>query len=313
MIGVRLTKGEVWIRDEEWEEWVRSGRISPESWVNTSGSSTGAWQRAGDLEIYQRLRPDLGDPRSQPKLYPKEILDRDGSGELVPAVPGLEPPYEPPGLGSVIFPRKGFSATEGFILANLVVFGALLFMWKENYGTELRSVMERWYDFVSKGQFLYVFPTMFMHANPRHLFFNMASLLAFCAGVEYLYGRWRAVGGYILTGLGAAALSFSQKTYPIISVGSSGAIFGFAGIMVIFLIRFYRRFNERQKWKTRRIYVPILVLLIVPSILRADGWAHLGGFATGIIVGLFLPPGERIRKAFRREDPSGQMSTDLSG
>jgi membrane associated rhomboid family serine protease len=314
MIGIRLTKGEVWIREGEWAEWVLTGRVTSETWVNVSGASTGPWQRAGDLDIYRRLRPELGDPDSEPKLYPEEILARGpGVIEPVPRAPDLEEPYEPPGLGSVIFPRQGLSATEGLVLGNLIVFGVLLFLWRQDYGTELRATMERWYGFVSQGQLLYVFPTLFMHADPKHLFFNMASLLATCAGVEYLFGRWRAVGGYLLTGLGGAALSFSQKTYPIISVGASGAIFGLAGIMVLFLIRFYRYFTERQKWKTRRIYVPLLVLFIVPSIFQADGWAHLGGFIAGLVVGAFLPPGQRIRLAFHREDPGEEIPSSPSG
>jgi rhomboid protease GluP len=293
MIGIRLTKGEVWIREEEWPEWVRSRRVSAETWVHVGNPGEGRWTRAGDLEIFRRLRPDLD--ASGERLYPEDIL---GEAAAFEPEPRAEPAFEPPGLGSVVLPRKGFSATELLVIVNLIVAAVMVALWKQDYGPELWKMASGWYERVVAGHYYYFVPTMFMHAGPRHLLLNMASLLATCAGVEYLFGARRAVLGYLLTGLGGALLSFWHKSGPPLSVGASGAIFGFAGMLLVFLVRFYRRFSDRQKWKTRRIYIPLLVLFIVPSILQADGWAHLGGFATGLLVGLIVPAATRILRAF---------------
>jgi membrane associated rhomboid family serine protease len=55
-----------------------------------------------------------------------------------------------------------------------------------------------------------------------------------------------------------------------------------------------KRFGRRQRWKTIRIYIPIMVLAVVPSIFGGDFFTHLGGFVAGCAVGAILPPGPRI-------------------
>jgi membrane associated rhomboid family serine protease len=231
----------------------------------------------------------------------------------VPA-PFISEPRAPeptlPSLGAVVFPRAGFSSTESLVLLNLVVAGVLMFLWKENYRVELMHLLRQWFAKVDHGSYQYAVPTIFMHADPKHLFMNMASLLASSAAVEYLFGRWKAVAGYVITGLGGAALSFVNRSGPPISIGASGAIFGFAGLLTIFLVRHYRNLTVRQKWKTRRIYAPLLVLLFLPSLFHADGWAHLGGLGTGLALGLIFPPSRWIREHMRWSSRPPQRPPD---
>jgi rhomboid protease GluP len=135
---------------------------------------------------------------------------------------------------------------------------------------------------------------MFLHASPGHLLFNMLALLASGSVTEYFYGRWRVLICYLICGFLGAALSLALRPKPVLSVGASGAIFGLYGLALLFLLRHMRRFNRRQRWKTLRIYIPIMVLAIVPSIFGGDFYTHLGGFVAGCGIGAFLPPGPRI-------------------
>ena len=225
----------------------------------------------------------MEDPAVSERTYPSEFLAQ-AAGRT-------------PSFGSVIFPRRGFSMTEGLVLANIAVAALMLLLWKGEYADQLGLLVLRWYPAAARGNIACLLATLFIHAGPRHLLLNMASLLAVSSAVEYLFGGRRTLAAYLLTGLGGAVLSMIRHRGPVLSVGASGAIFGLAGVLAVFLLRFHRRLPEAQRWKTRRIYAPLMVLLFLPSLFQADGWAHLGGLGSGILLGLLLGPAERIRRA----------------
>jgi len=135
---------------------------------------------------------------------------------------------------------------------------------------------------------------MFLHANPGHLLFNMLALLASGSVTEYFYGRWKVLFSYLICGFLGATFSLLLRPKPVLSVGASGAIFGLYGLALVFLLRHMRRFSRRQRWKTVRIYIPIMALAVVPSIFGGDFYTHLGGFVAGCAIGAFLQPGPRI-------------------
>jgi len=43
------------------------------------------------------------------------------------------------------------------------------------------------------------------------------------------------------------------------------------------------------------VYVPLFILILLPVLVNADVHAHVGGFGCGLVVGLLLPPHQRIR------------------
>lgn len=153
---------------------------------------------------------------------------------------------------------------------------------------------------------------MFLHATPQHVFFNVIALLASGSVVEYFYGRGKMLAGYILAGYGGAALSFFARPKPLLSVGASGAIFGLYGLCLLLLLRHFHRFSVRQKWKTLRIYIPILVLAVVPAIFGGDFYSHLGGFLTGCVIGIFMPPGPRIEFLYQAAEIPPSPATSPS-
>lgn len=201
-----------------------------------------------------------------------------------------------PTLRDVLFPKQGFSATEFLIALNLAVALVLFLVWKGDYQSNLRSWVESWWASVRVDRaYGWWLPTIFLHAGPGHLARNMIALLAASGAVEFLIGSRWAIVAYLITGLGAAAVSYLGHAAPPLSVGASGAIMGLFGCIVTFLIRRRREFNYAQQWKVWRVYVPLFVLFLLPIIANADVHAHAGGFACGLVLGLWLRPHPRVR------------------
>jgi membrane associated rhomboid family serine protease len=292
MIGLRWVSDEgpgepttsvLWIEDHELEAWVRSGRIGPDTWVWAGPWSGGGWKRADDLEVYHLFRTE-----------PQPDADRTIS------------------LRDTIFPARGLSATEALVLVNIGVSAVLLALWREGYTTELWQTMAYWWArLATDGQYWRWIPTLVIHADAGHLMRNLAALLVMTGGVEAFYGRLRTWLFYLVTGLAGAAVSFWGHGGPPLSVGASGAIFGLAGVLTGFLVRHARSFNERQRWKARRVYAPLILVLVPPSLFQADWQAHLGGYLAGVILGLVVSLGPAGRRLFGLEqatEPSN--STD---
>lgn len=207
-----------------------------------------------------------------------------------------DPPTRPSSnFGEILFPRRGVSATEFLLAANLLVAAVLLVVWGDGYRTHLRQWMQDgWHAVSAEGDYVRFLPTLFLHVDFRHLAANMVSLLAASGAVEFLAGgRW-ALGTYLVTGLAAAVTSYLDRGGPPLSVGASGAVFGLLGCTVAFLVRRRHMFNYAKRWKVWRVYIPLFILVFLPALANADVSAHAGGFASGLILGAVIPPHPRV-------------------
>lgn len=134
--------------------------------------------------------------------------------------------------------------------------------------------------------------TMFLHASPLHLFFNMFILWMFGLEVANMWGTKRFILFYLLCGLGASALhtaitAMNGGGAP--AVGASGAI---SGVVVAFAMLFPNRIillffflPMKAKWAAL-FYVAMDLYLGIQS-TPGDNiahFAHLGGAITGFIL-----------------------------
>jgi rhomboid protease GluP len=129
---------------------------------------------------------------------------------------------------------------------------------------------------------------VFLHGSLLHIAFNMWVLMDFGPQVEEMYGSARYFFIYVATGIGGYFLS---SVFGHFAVGGSGAILGLCG--VIFAVTAGSRSISHQMLRSRvvrlLIYIVVIAILPVGGFLGGiDNLAHLGGFASGFILGKIM-------------------------
>ncbi|HEV7674165.1 MAG TPA: rhomboid family intramembrane serine protease [Candidatus Angelobacter sp.] len=184
-----------------------------------------------------------------------------------------------------------FPATTTLVTINSLVFigmvltggslqsfsGELLIHWGGNYGPLTIS-----------GEYWRLLTAGFVHANFFHFAFNMWGLWNLGRLAERLFGKWQTFLIYLLTGMGGALLSIAYNHHRL-SVGASGAIFGIAGAILVGI-----KFGEVPiSAAEKKATVSSLILVVILNFSMGlggsiDNMCHLGGFVTGLLVGLPL-------------------------
>jgi rhomboid protease GluP len=162
--------------------------------------------------------------------------------------------------------------------------GRHLVLWGGNYG-----------PWTIGGDYWRLVTSCFVHAEFFHLAFNMWALWSLGRLSERLFGRWQTAAIYLLTGAGSELLSIAYHPRGL-SVGASGAIFGLGGAILIGL----KFGNLSISAGERRAIFSSLVFFVGFSFMMGlggfsflgggniDNMAHLGGFISGLIIGLPL-------------------------
>ena len=142
-----------------------------------------------------------------------------------------------------------------------------------------------------------LFTSMFLHANWLHIGLNMWSLYILGTVTERIFGAWRYTALYFISGIVAGVVQAWVQP-GVASLGASGAIFGVFGAFGAFV--WLRR---RQLGQAGSSLISQWVILIVinfaidvsnPNIAT---WDHVGGLATGLVLGAFFVMTSNRRKA----------------
>jgi len=165
-----------------------------------------------------------------------------------------------------------------------------------------------------------IFTAMFLHGGLLHLFGNMLFLWIFGDNVEDALGHFRFLAFYLVAGVCATMLqAFLSPSSTIPNLGASGAI---AGVLGAYLV-----YYPRARIVT---VVPLFILfpvVEVPAGLYLLGWfalqfwmgsqqlthagrapasqggvafwAHVGGFAVGVVWALIVRPARRPLATYR--------------
>lgn len=140
------------------------------------------------------------------------------------------------------------------------------------------------------GQWWRLFTALFIHFGVVHLVLNMWALWDVGRLVEQLYGRWRFVVLYTLSGLLGNLVSLVLHGNQAVSGGASGAIFSLYGALLVFLWRERRNVEPGEfRWLFGGAAVFSSLMLGVGFFVQGiDNAAHGGGLVAGALLGLVL-------------------------
>jgi len=150
---------------------------------------------------------------------------------------------------------------------------------------------------LGQGQWWRLLASAFLHGGWWHLGMNMYALFLIGAVLERLAGPWRVLGLYLFAALFAGLLSVFTASAGSYSVGASGAIMGFIGVLLAPRLKRDPRFPELLskrlfQWLIRPVIFIFFLglglrLFDVPLLL--DNAAHLGGLLSGFALGYLWP------------------------
>ena len=189
-----------------------------------------------------------------------------------------------------------YPITTALLAINIIAFviqllsGQALTYWGANIGPLTLS-----------GQYWRLFSAGFLHGGFFHIAVNVWCLWSLGRLSERLFGKWQTLAIYMVTGVGGALLSI-QSNPNHSELGASGAIFGIVGAVMAGV-----KFGDLDisAGEKRAIFSSVLSFAVLNFILgfsdfgssifgHVDNMCHLGGFVSGLLVG--LPLGAFARK-----------------
>jgi rhomboid family protein len=153
--------------------------------------------------------------------------------------------------------------------------------------------------------YLTLLTSMFMHGGLLHIASNMLFLFIFGDNVEANFGPLKYLFFYLVCGFAAdfAQIIMGGADSVIPNLGASGAIAGVLGAYIVLFPQARIRTLVFLGFYGTITYVPALImiglwiaiqLISVVGLQEATGgggvafWAHIGGFAAGLILTFFL-------------------------
>lgn len=152
-------------------------------------------------------------------------------------------------------------------------------------------------DILTKsGEYYRLVTCMFLHVGILHLLCNMYSLYIVGNSIENLFGKYKYLIIYFVSGICGSILSlaFSHNT---ILAGASGAIFGLLGALLYFGY-YYRAYlgNAMRSSIIQVILINLIIGFMVPGISNA---AHIGGLVGGILSAMMVGVPDKSTKRDR--------------
>lgn len=184
-------------------------------------------------------------------------------------------------------------ATRALLAINLLVFFAMIGfgagLWHSPNGIQL-AWGANFGPATQDGQWWRLGSAMFIHFGMLHLAMNMWALWDGGNFVERIYGSGRFLAIYAASGLIGNLVSLAVQGNRAVSAGASGAIFGLYGALLIALWREREVLHPREFrwlfWGAAGFSIAAISLgLLVTGI---DNAAHIGGLATGCLLGIAL-------------------------
>jgi len=196
--------------------------------------------------------------------------------------------------------------TYALIALNVIVFifQTLLGPVNETFVYQFALIPSQITSNLSIGSLTDIFTSMFMHAGLAHILGNMLYLWIFGDNVEDAMGKTKFIFFYLIGGAVASLVHIITNPFSAIpTVGASGAIAAVLGAYLVLYPRqrvvtliplgFYMRVTLLPAslvlgaWFLLQFFQGVLSLG-GPDVGGVAFWAHIGGFASGVVLAKIL-------------------------
>ncbi len=130
---------------------------------------------------------------------------------------------------------------------------------------------------------------IFLHGGVMHILFNTWVLMDVGPQMEETYGSSRYLFLYLITGIfgNVASTAWSILVHGGwgISIGASGSLMGLIGLMIAITTR---RGGAMMQMLRGQLVRWVIYIFIFGLFFNADNAAHLGGLASGFLLGKFF-------------------------
>lgn len=175
------------------------------------------------------------------------------------------------------------------VIANILIFAAIYITGGDTLDVSYMRAHGAMYpgDILTKGKYLQLVTSMFLHFGIEHLLYNMLLLIFAGNMLEERIGSLRFVliylGGGICGNLLSLAVSLATGNYAV-SAGASGAIFAVIGGLVWLVLGE----KERGAGIDKRGLLAMILLNFLQGFWTTgiDNMAHLGGFMGGFLLAM---------------------------
>ncbi len=284
MVFLRAGRHVVQIPYEEFEDWVRSGRVHERVEILFEPVTGKRWVKVRELELYRSLVDD-----EQARFRREFSLQRFPWVTFV-FVCSCIALFSITAMEMV---QRGATLTQLLVLPRfdlLVELGA-----KE--GAHM----------IELGQWWRLLTFSFLHAGLIHLVPNIFYTAYVGWTVEAVYGRSSTFLIVLFSALGCGLASTIASVVP--SVGASGITFGLFAAAVVFGWRYEplipQGYGKRFGWA----FFPALALFLILGFRSplVDNWGHIGGIVGGGVAAFALTPRIVQGRADRRTSARWRM------
>lgn len=241
-----------------------------------------------DNDIFISKEKDINNPKLTsifPNIVEKTTRKEDGIEYFVKVTDNINKTNEKRNrVAEKIFSYKKPIITYAIMIICIILF---IMMYIFGNGSESTNTLINFganYDVLTKsGEYYRLFTCMFLHIGIMHLICNMYSLYVIGKEVEGLFGKWKYLLIYLLSGICGSMLSLAFS-YNTVSAGASGAIFGLLGALLYFGY-YYRTYLGAVM---RTSIIPVILFNLIIGFLSSgiDNAAHIGGLVGGILIAM---------------------------
>lgn len=169
------------------------------------------------------------------------------------------------------------------VVTTILVINVIVFIGQQLLGRGFTDqfLMEPFH--IIAGEYWRLITPVFFHAGVLHIFLNSYILYSLGPNVEEAFGSVRFALMYLAAGFLATAASFALPP-DVPSLGASGAVFGMAGVLLVYLYRRRKSAFVAQYLRSIMIFIGLNLAFgfVFPGI---DNVAHIGGLIGGVILG----------------------------